>query len=115
MSFEFESVTPDFAVAAQLLPAQLASVAAAGFRSVVNNRPDAEGGAEQPSNAALEQAALAAGLQYAYLPVIPNAFKPHEVAQMADLLAVLPKPVLGFCRSGARAANLYRAATDAPG
>ncbi|MSQ67496.1 MAG: TIGR01244 family phosphatase [Gammaproteobacteria bacterium] len=115
MSFKFESVTPDFAVAAQLLPAQLASVAAAGFRSVVNNRPDGEGGAEQPLNATMANAARDAGLQYAYLPVIPNDFKPHEVTQMAALLAALPKPVLGFCRSGARSANLYRAATEAPG
>jgi uncharacterized protein (TIGR01244 family) len=35
---------------------------------------------------------------------------PAEVARMRELLQQLPKPVLGFCRSGTRTANLFRAA-----
>ena len=32
---------------------------------------------------------------------------PEQIAAMAELLAELPKPVLMFCRSGSRSANLY--------
>ena len=48
---------------AQLQPEDMAQVAAAGFRSVVNNRPDFEGGPDQPTSAAIEAAAVAAGAE----------------------------------------------------
>ena len=110
MPVSFESLNADFAVAPQLDPAHMADVAAAGFRSVINNRPDLEGGASQPASDSMAQAAAAAGLEYAYLPVIPSDIKQDEVAAMAALIARLPKPVLAFCRSGARAAKLYQLA-----
>ncbi len=113
MDLQVDPLNADFATAPQLLPAQLASVAAAGFKSVINNRPDGEGGAEQPTSAEIERAAQALGLRYAYLPVIAADIKPEEIARMAALVAALPKPALAFCRSGARAAKLYRLATDA--
>ena len=110
MELQIETLNADFATCPHLLPAQLAAVAAAGYRSVINNRPDHEGGAEQPASAEIERAATAAGLRYAYLPVIPSDIKPQDVAQMQALIADLPTPVLAFCRSGARAAKLYRLA-----
>ena len=36
-------LTPFISVAAQLQPADMDTLAAAGFRSVINNRPDGEG------------------------------------------------------------------------
>ncbi len=99
------------AVAPQLAPSAMAAAAALGFRSVINNRPDGEGGADQPTSAAMEAAALAAGLQYAHLPVAPAVHTPEQIARFAALLDALPKPILAFCRSGARSTRLYRAAT----
>lgn len=113
MELQTTSVAAGFATSPQLLPAQMAAVAAAGFKSVINNRPDHEGGADQPTSAEIEQAAVAAGLRYAYLPVVPTDIKPEQVAKMAELVASLPAPVLAFCRSGARAAKLYQLATGA--
>ena len=40
-----------------------------GFKSVVNNRPDFEFESDQPTNADIEAAARAAGLEYRHLPV----------------------------------------------
>lgn len=100
-------------VAGQLDPAAMAWAAQAGFKSVINNRPDFEGGPDQPTSAAIEAAAVAAGLSYAYLPVAPNAQTPQEIARFAELLAELPKPILAFCRSGARSGKLYQATTGA--
>jgi uncharacterized protein (TIGR01244 family) len=88
----------------------MSQAAAAGFRSVVNNRPDFEGGTSQPTSQAIQQAAEGAGLAYVFLPVQSGYQSPAEIAQMHELLAQLPKPVLAFCRSGARTTNLYRAA-----
>lgn len=101
------TIAPDVCVAPQLAPEAMAEVALAGFRSVINNRPDFEYGPDQPTNAAIEAAALAAGLEYRFLPVGPSAQSPAEIAAFAQLMRELPRPVLAFCRSGNRSANLY--------
>ena len=105
MALAYTWLTPDFATAPQLTTDDMA-----GFRSVVNNRPDYEGGPSQPTSQAMDQAADAAGVKYAFLPVQSAYQSPAEIARMHELLAHLPKPVLGFCRSGTRTANLFRAA-----
>ncbi len=90
-----------------------AAAAAAGFRSVVNNRPDFEHGPGQPTSASIEAAALAAGLQYRHLPVAGNWQSPEQIAACAELLRDLPRPLLMFCRSGARSAKLFELAQQA--
>jgi uncharacterized protein (TIGR01244 family) len=104
-------VGPDVCVAPQLTPASMADAARAGFKSVINNRPDFEHGPDQPTNAAIETAALAAGLQYRFLPVDGGYQSPEQIAAFAALLAELPRPVLAFCRSGNRSARLFNAAS----
>jgi uncharacterized protein (TIGR01244 family) len=113
MALNAQRMTPDIAVAGQLDPAAIAEAAAAGFRSVINNRPDFEGGPEQPTSASIEAAARAAGLSYAWLPVAPGVQTPEEIARFATLLETLPRPILAFCRSGARSGKLVRAAFGA--
>lgn len=97
-------------VASQLEPEAMAELARLGFRSVVNNRPDFEHGPDQPTSAAVEAAALAAGLQYRHLPVDGGYQSPEQIAAMAQLLQELPQPLLMFCRSGARSTRLYQQA-----
>ena len=87
--------------------AVIAEVARAGFRSVVNNRPDFEHGPDQPTSAAIEAAARAAGLEYRFLPVDSAYQTPEQVEDFARLLEELPRPLLVFCRSGARSARLF--------
>lgn len=103
----------DFSTAPQLQPEDLAAVAMAGFRSVINSRPDGEGGDVQPDSAEIEAAARKAGLDYAFLPVTPSEINETHVARYAELLASLPKPILGFCYTGGRAAKLFKLATGA--
>lgn len=102
-----QPIAEDVYAAPQLTPEAMAAAAEAGFKSVMNNRPDMEGGPEQPSSAAIEAAATAAGLAYAYLPVNGGYQSPEEIARCAELLKTLPRPLLMFCRSGARSTKLY--------
>ena len=113
MTLTSRLISKDVSVAPQLGAEAMAEAAAAGFRSVINNRPDFEGGPDQPTSASVEAAAQAAGLAYEWLPVAPNVQSAAEVARFAELLATLPKPILVFCRSGARSTKLYSAATAA--
>ena len=107
----FRPLTPDVSVAPQLDPAAMALAARAGFKSVVNNRPDFEGGPDQPTSVQMEAAAQAAGLQYRFLPVNGAYQSPEEIAAFAQLLQELPRPLLAFCRSGARSTRLFIAAS----
>ena len=100
-------VNASFSVAGYLQPSDIAALAAQGFASVINNLPDGEGGSTQALSHDIANAAQAAGVHYVYLPVIAGAITPAQVQAMRDALASAPAPVLGFCRSGARSAQLY--------
>ena len=107
-----QQLSADLCVAPQLDPEAMALAAAQGFKSVINNRPDFEGGPGQPTSAAIEAAAVAAGLTYVHLPVAPGYQRLEEIARFGELLASLPKPILAFCRSGTRSGRLFLAATS---
>ena len=106
-------LSADVTATSQLEPAAMALLAEAGFKSVINNRPDHEGGADQPTSEMIEAAATAAGLSYAHLPVAPGYQSPEEIARFGELLDAMPKPILVFCRTGTRSGKLFQAATSA--
>ena len=108
MSISVSQHTEHFATAPQISPQDMAAIAAHGFHTVINNRPDGEGGPDQPTSQAMAQAAQAAGLAYHYLPVISGQITPEQVAEFAALVNTAPGPVLAFCRSGARSTNIWR-------
>lgn len=95
-----------FAVAPQIDPADVATIAAAGFVAIVNNRPDGED-AGQPEGAAIAAVAAAAGLEYTAIPVTNAGFSGNQVEAMAAVLAAAKGPVLAYCRSGTRSCNLW--------
>ena len=106
MSLPVTRHSEQFATIGQLMPEDLAEVAAMGYQSVINNRPDGEGGPDQPTSAQMAQAAQAAGLTYAYLPVVPGMITTDQARSFAQWLGQQPGPVLAFCRSGARSTQL---------
>ena len=99
-------LTESLAVAAQITPLEVAQVAAAGYRVLINNRPDGEE-ASQPKSADIEAAAAAVGLEYYHMPVNALNFPGEEFTAMCQLMADEDKPVLAFCRTGTRCANLW--------
>ncbi len=107
MSLPMQAIAPDICAAPQLTPEAMAEAAAMGFKAVINNRPDFEHGPDQPTSASIQAAAEAAGLEYRHLPVAGGYQSPEEIAAFADLLAELPRPLLVFCRSGARSTRLF--------
>lgn len=98
------------AFAGQILPEHVVQIAEQGFRAVINNRPDMEGGADQPTSAQIEQAAQEAGLQYVHQPVVAGQITEADVRAFADHVNALPKPILIFCRTGNRSNNLFQLA-----
>jgi uncharacterized protein (TIGR01244 family) len=93
-------------VAPQILPEQMADIAAAGFVAIVNNRPDDEEPG-QPSGAEIQAAAEAAGLAYTAIPVTHAGFGHGQLDAMRAALDAADGPVLAYCRSGTRSCNLW--------
>ena len=100
MSLPIRPVTPSFAVAAQLAPGDLATVAAMGFKTVINNRPDLEGGPDQPASTAMQAAAEAAGLAYVYLPVVAGSYSPSKYKPCAARWTPPPSRCWRFAAPG---------------
>lgn len=115
MTPEITRHTDDFATCGQLYPEDIEVLAGQGFRTLINNRPDGEGGPEQPLHDTLEDIAREHGLQYVYLPVVSGAITAAQANAMADALAEAEHPVLAFCRSGARSTQLWQMATGQTG
>lgn len=108
------TIDETISVAPQILPEQVADLAAAGFRAIVNNRPDDEDHG-QPAGDAVAEAAAAAGLSYAAIPVTHAGFSSAQVEAMAEALAGAGGPVLAYCRSGTRSCNLWALAAASKG
>lgn len=101
-----KEIAPDYSVSPQIQPGDVAELKAAGFKSVICNRPDNEDPG-QPSVAEIRAAAEAAGLEFRHVPVISGQMTAQNVEEQAQVLSELPKPVFAYCRSGTRSTNLY--------
>lgn len=109
----FRTIDETLLVAGQITPEDVATAAAQGVRTIINNRPDGEQPG-QPSAAAIEAAAAAAGLGYAHIPVDHSGFSMEQIEAMTAALAQ-PGPALAFCRSGTRSTFLWALARGLAG
>ena len=105
----FAALDQSLAVAGQLNPEDMAALRAAGFVSVINNRPDGEDGPNQPTSRQMQAAAESAGLMYVHQPVVSSQMTMDDAHRFHEHLNALPKPVLAFCRTGTRCTRLYQA------
>ena len=107
-----KNVTPEFSVGAQITTSDIEAIAEAGFRSIICNRPDGEG-VDQPTFEEIETVAKANGLVARYQPVVSGKVRDEDVEAFAALITELPKPALGFCRTGTRSITLWSLAEGA--
>ena len=98
-------LTDDFAVYGQMNADDMEAALAAGFKTIICNRPDSEDGAV-PFNS-LKPLAEAKNVTIIYQPVVSGALTDDDARQLAEILEGAEKPVLAYCRSGARCTVLY--------
>jgi sulfide:quinone oxidoreductase len=96
-------------------PDQVAILAKAGFKSILNNQPDGEV-ARFETDAEVAAEAKRHGLAHAYAPLSSRTPPADELERYAKAVAALPPPIYAFCYSGSRAAAacalLLTATTD---
>ena len=107
-------VNESIAVAPQITAADVAGIEAAGYKAIVNNRPDGEDPG-QPTGEAIRAAAEAAGLASHAIPVTQAGFDHGQIDAMRQAIVAAGGPVLAYCRSGTRSCNLWALAAAKAG
>ncbi|WP_352337011.1 sulfur transferase domain-containing protein [Psychrobacter sp. 16-MNA-CIBAN-0192] len=102
-------MTDTLTIYKQIHPTQCAKIAELGYRSVINVRPDDEH-VSQPRSTDLAVATKEANLTYHHLPFDDERLSMVTVEQFAAFYHAIPKPILMFCGTGARAKLLYQSA-----
>ena len=103
---DLKRINEHISVSPQISPVDLVAIKAAGFVTVINNRPDGES-PDQPSSAQMQAAAEAAGLAYHYIPLGRDGVSPDMVAETEAVLEGSNGPVFAYCRSGTRSTTLW--------
>jgi|TARA_R110002073_G_scaffold336589_1_gene536519 uncharacterized protein (TIGR01244 family) len=103
---DFKRLSDSLSVSAQLSPDDLKAAAAAGFKSIINNRPDQES-ADQPSSDSMANLALSLGMSYIHQPIVSGQISEENINDFAALIADSETPILAFCRTGTRCTHLW--------
>jgi uncharacterized protein (TIGR01244 family) len=103
---DIRTLTPDYAVSPQIDLADLAVIKAAGFTTVINNRPDGEIPPAWQS-AAMQAEAEALGLSFVDNPVLPGDFSDKVITTQRAAFAASKGPVFAYCASGNRSSCVW--------
>ncbi len=114
---DIRPLSDTYAVSPQIVPDDIPAIAAAGYTTVICNRPDRENPAELAVET-LRAAIEAAGMALVVNPIIGGALTMENVDSQRAVIDGAPGPVLAYCASGNRSsivwalANAGRQPTD---
>lgn len=103
---DVKRINDHVSVSPQISPDDLPALKAAGFTTIINNRPDGES-PDQASSATMQAAAAALGLAYHYIPLGREGVSSQMVEDEAAVLEGSAGPVFCYCRSGTRSTTLW--------
>ena len=106
MSAQLFALAPGVSVAGRLDRADIDALAAAGVRTIINNRPDDEDPGQLPA-AEARRIAEAHGIAYHHIPITAATLSRADVDAFGAALRDAPAPVVAHCRSGTRSALLW--------
>jgi len=97
-----------YAVASQVLPDEVANIAAEGFIAIICNRPDEEEQG-QPTAAEVAAACEKVGLEFHHIPISGMPVAKELIQEQRRIIEESVGPVLGYCRSGQRSQFIWQA------
>jgi uncharacterized protein (TIGR01244 family) len=103
---DIRPITPSYAVSPQIDPADLPAIKAAGYLTVIDNRPDSEIPAALHTET-MRVAAEAIGLTFVANPVISGALTAQNVTAQRAAIEAASGPVLAYCASGNRSSVVW--------
>lgn len=103
---DIRALTPGYAVSPQITLEDLPAIRAAGFTTLIDNRPDAE--IPGPLHTApMQAAAEAVGLTFVVNSVISGGMTMENVAAQRAAIDAATGPVLAYCASGNRSSQVW--------
>jgi sulfide:quinone oxidoreductase len=99
-------LAPGLCAAGKLDPHDIEALAAAGVKTIINNRPDGEDPGQLPA-AEARRLAASHGIAYHHIPVTGPTLSRADVDAFAAALAAAPQPIVAHCRSGTRSTLLW--------
>lgn len=105
-TMDIRALTPTYAVSPQIDPEDLPAIKAAGYTTVIDNRPDGEI-PPHLHTPVMEEAAKALGLTFVANPVIGGAMTPENVAIQRAAIEASSGPVFAYCASGNRSSVVW--------
>ena len=103
---DIRALTPTYAVSPQIGLEDLPAIKAAGYATVIDNRPDAEIPGHLHTDT-MRAAAEAAGLHFVANPVIGGAITEENVAAQRAAIDSATGPVFAYCASGNRSSVVW--------
>ncbi|WP_295078906.1 TIGR01244 family sulfur transferase [Tabrizicola sp.] len=103
---DIRAITPDYAVSPQIEPGDLPAIKAAGYVTVIDNRPDGEIPPHLHADA-MRTAAEALGLTFVLNPVVGGALTMANVTAQGAAVAASTGPVFAYCASGNRSSIVW--------
>jgi uncharacterized protein (TIGR01244 family) len=103
---DIRQINDEYSVSAQISVEDVQAIRDQGFKSIVCHRPDGES-PEQTDFGAIKAEAARLGLEIRQIPFGAEGVTPQQVQEMVDCLDEMPRPMLGYCRSGARSTKIY--------
>lgn len=103
---ELKRINDHVSVAGQISLADIDAIKAAGFVTIVNNRPDGEA-PDQPTHDEMKAAVEAVGLTYHFVPMGREGVTPEMIDATRAALEGSGGPVLCYCRTGTRSTTLW--------
>ncbi len=104
-------LAPNVFVSGQLYEHDVRLAAKQGVRTIMNNRPDGEAPG-QPLSADLAKVAEELGMTYVDHPIVLRQVTREDVEEFGRVCEQLDRPLLIFCRSGARSTKMWEMAED---
>jgi uncharacterized protein (TIGR01244 family) len=99
-------LAPGLNAAGALSSADIEALAAAGVRTIINNRPDGEDPGQLPADEA-RNLAEAHGIAYHHIPFTAATLTRADVDAFAAALHAAPQPIVVHCRSGTRSTLIW--------
>ncbi len=103
---DLRRITNDFSVSPQIEANDIETIVAAGFRSILCNRPDGEENG-QSDYQPIAEAASAAGLEVRSVPITSAGISADDLQDFRAALEEMPRPILAYCRTGTRCTMLW--------
>jgi uncharacterized protein (TIGR01244 family) len=103
---DIRPLSPSYAVSPQIAPADLPAIKAAGYVTIIDNRPDSEIPGDLHTEV-MQAAAEALGLSFVVNPVISGGLTMDNVTAQRAAIDSSTGPVFAYCASGNRSSVVW--------